>query len=257
MKKILLIIAAVIAATAQAGFAQCEEPVIEQLTSGDIDNDGIAVSGTKAVWQGKEPNGGDWEIFYYDGNSVTQLTDNTTDDTKPRIHGKHVTWQGQDTNEGDWEIFYYNGRCIQQITDNNYDDQSPRISASRIFWKAKPGSDWQVFSAAFPVSVSMRVTPRTINLKSKGQTITVTLLLGDSVKAGDVVVSSLTLLGDVPPSKAIVNAASNKLILKFSRPEVQSLLSVGNAVEIKLTGKTQDGTFITATDTVKVIQPGH
>ncbi|MBN2020634.1 MAG: hypothetical protein JW749_10475 [Sedimentisphaerales bacterium] len=259
MKLNLLVITVmtIVLATAQAGYAQCEEPVIEQLTSGDVDKDNVRISGVHAVWQGEDPNGGDWEIYYYDGSTVTQLTDNNTADIEPDIKGSNVVWQGRDANEGDWEIFYSNGQCFLQITDNNQDDGNPQVSASRIFWKGWVGVNWEVFSAAFPVGVSMKVSPRTINLKSKGQSITATLLLGDDLKADDVVVSSLRLLGQVPASKVKISARSNKLIAKFDRPEVQTLLQTGNDVEITLTGKMQDGTFITATDTVKVIKPGN
>jgi hypothetical protein len=249
----VIMILAVVLATAQAGLAD-EGLVIEQLTDGDINNAGIAISGAHAVWQGKEPN--DWEIFYYDGNTVTQITENDTDDIRPQIQGSSIVWQGRDTNEGDWEIFYYNGQGVVQITDNNNDDVNPRISAARIFWKGWDGQNWQVFSAAFPVSITMKVSPATINLKSNGQSITVALSLGTALKAGNVDISSLRLLGQVAASSAVVVSGSNKLIIKFDRSEVQSLLQAGSNVEITLTGKMKDGTVITATDTVKVINPG-
>jgi hypothetical protein len=252
----MITVAAIVFAAAPCGLAECEVPVVEQLTSGVVTNNNIDISGAHAVWQGRESSVSDWEIYYYDGSTVIKVTDNSTDDINPQIKGSSVVWQGRDTNEGDWEIFYYNGGCVVQITNNRYDDESPRISDERIFWEGWDGSRWQIFSAAFPTSVLMRVSPKTINLKSKGQTITVSLLMGDKLKAKNVDVSSLHLFGQIPVSKAMVVAGSNKLILKFDRPEIQSLLQIGNNVGITLTGKMQDGTLITAMDTAKVIQPG-
>jgi hypothetical protein len=251
----MIIIAAVVFATAQYGLAQCEEPVVEHLTSGVVNNENIDISGAHAVWQGRESSVSDWEIYYYDGNSVIRVTDNSTDDINPQIKGSSIVWQGRDTNEGDWEIFYYNGGCVVQITNNRYDDESPRISDERIFWEGWDGGRWQILSAGFPTNVLMKVSPKTINLKSKGLAITVSLLMGDTLKAKNVDVSSLRLFGQIPVSKSVLVAGSNKLILKFDRPEIQSLLQVGNNTAITLTGRMKDGALITAADTAKVIQP--
>ena len=82
-------------------------------------------------------------------------------------------------------------------------------------------------------------------------------MLGNNLKANDVVVSSLRLQGQLVPSKAVAMTGSNKLIIKFDRPDVHSLLKLGSNVGVTLTGKMRDGTYIAATDTVKVIRPGH
>jgi hypothetical protein len=263
----VIITLGVVFAAAQAGFHHqgCpdkdgivppEASFIEQLTAGDVNNSNISIFGSRAVWQGKEPNGGPTQIFYFDGNDVTQITDGNTNNIRPQIYGSNIVWQGRDTNEGDWEIFWSNGQSIFQITDNNFNDINPRVSASRIFWKGLDGNDWQIFTAALPIGITMKVSPETINLKSRGQTILVAIWLGTNLKAIDVNISSLRLMDQVAPSKVVVSTGSNKLILKFDRQAVQSLLQVGNKVAITLTGKMNDGTVIMATDTVKVIQPG-
>ncbi len=249
----VIIVLAVVMAAAQAGFADIQEPIVEQLTFGDVNNSNIAISGSFAVWQGKEPNGGPWEIFFFDGNSITQLTDSNTDNIRPQISGKNIVWQGRDPNQGDWEIFWSNGKAILQITDNNFDDVNPRVSGSRIFWKGFVDGNWQIFTAAFPVSVSVKVSPRTINLKSNGKTITVALSLG-TLKAVDVNAASLRLNGQIVALRTA--GSGSKLIIKFDRQAVQAILSVGDSIEITITGKMKDGTPITATDTVRVINPG-
>jgi hypothetical protein len=257
-------ICAVLAITAilglsQAGFGDCEDLVTEQLTNNDTNETNIKISGQNAVWTGKDTdaNGGDYEIYFYDGNSVSKLTDNDTDDIKPAISGKSVVWQGRDADDGDWEIFYYNGQCIRQLTNNDYDDISPRISGSLILWRGWDGNDWEVMRAVLPTVLRMKVSPSSINLKSKGNWITIRLYLGSTLQAEDVIVSSLLLEGEVTASKAIISKGSNSLMGKFSRADVQALLDTGKAVEITLTGQMQDGTLFTATDTVKVIKPGN
>ena len=119
----VIIISAAVFSAAPAGLAQCEELIIEQISDSNTDNSNISVCGSKAVWQGRDSNNGDWEIYYDDGNNVTQLTDNDTNDIKPKIlcQGPSIVWQGQDTNEGDWEIFYVanllEGMGRQQLAD--------------------------------------------------------------------------------------------------------------------------------------------
>jgi len=237
--------------------AACEEMAIEQITDNDTNDINIKVSGKFAVWIGQDDdaNGGDSEIYFFDGNSITKLTDNTTDDVNPRILGGSVVWQGKD---GDWEIFYYDGTCVRQITNNDLDDVSPRLTGTRIMWQGKDSSgDWEIFTSSIPMPLRMRISPQTINLKSKGKSITVRLILGSDLDAADVVVSSLRLAGQIPATMVRISTGSNILMAKFSRPEIQALLEPGNNVEITLTGQFTDGSTFTATDTVKVINPGH
>lgn len=252
----LVIALAVVLGLSQAAIAECEALVTEQLTNNDTDDTNIKVSGNNAVWVGQDPNA-DKEIYFFNGNSVTKLTDNETNDIKPQIQGRKIVWQGRDPNGSDWEIFIYNGVCIQQLTDNNnVDDTNPRLSGTRIFWERHDGNDFEIMSAAVPKEVAIKVTPRTLNLKSKGKFINVQVLMNDSVKAADVNIASLILLDKVPPARVVVSAGRNTLMIKFGRAEVSALLAAGNSVEITLTGKLDDGTVFTASDRIRVINPG-
>ena len=229
--------------------------IVEQLTDNNTDDINPQVFRGHAVWQGEDPNGGDWEIYFYDGNSVASLTDNTTDDVNPQICGSAVVWQGWDGN--DWEIFYYDGQSVEKLTDNDYNDVSPKLSKSLIVWLTWDGNDWEISAAVKPESVTIKVTPQSLNLKSKGQWITCHVSMPADLRASDVLVSSLRLQGEVPASKVSVSERSNQLMIKFDRAAVQALLSPGEQVEITLTGQMADGTWIEASDTIKVINPGH
>ena len=113
-----------------------------------------------------------------------------------------------------------------------------------------------VIQAPGRVSVTMRVIPRTINLKRHRQWIMSTVWMGDTLRAEDVDVSSLRLLDTVTPSTVTIDLVKNQLRIIFDLVDVQSLLTAGDTVEITLTGQMQDGTLIAATDTVRVINPG-
>ena len=105
-----------------------------------------------------------------------------------------------------------------------------------------------------PRHVDLRITPRTLNLKSEGQWITAHLEF-ENASANDVNASSLLLNDVVPPSwwKILGNGT---LMVKFDRAAVQSILSVGDAVDVKVTGQWIDGGSFEAHDTIRVIDPG-
>jgi Tol biopolymer transport system component len=72
------------------------------------------------VWKGPggSDGGGDHEIFYYDGTSVTQLTTNSVYESSPQISDNgNVVWYARD--ENDYEIFYYDGTNVTQLTTNS------------------------------------------------------------------------------------------------------------------------------------------
>ena len=224
------------------------------LSNNDTNDINPKVSGKNVVWQWADPNG-DWEIRFYDSVDIINLTDNDTNDIKPDIFGGSAVWQGWDPN-GDWEIFYFDGETVSQVTNNDVNDTNPKISANLIVWQSDDGNDWEIMAMKIPQPAEMKVTPQSLNLKSRGQWIICHLTLPEGYTGSDVVVSSLLLQGVVTVDKVAGDKSSNKLVLKFNRSAVQSLLSEGNAVEITLTGQLSDGTEIEASNTIKVINPG-
>jgi len=110
------------------------------------------ISGSNVAWSASD--GSDYEIFFYDGTSVTQLTDNNYNDGYyyPTAHstslpisicGSRVVWDAE-VNDLDWEIFLYEGDSIRQITDNEYYEGDPKISDSLITWVHFDGYDAEI-----------------------------------------------------------------------------------------------------------------
>ena len=58
------------------------------LTDNETDDINPCISGFTIVWQGYD--GADYELYLWDGRTITQLTNNTYDDTDPRINGKVI-----------------------------------------------------------------------------------------------------------------------------------------------------------------------
>jgi len=98
------------------------------------------ISGNNVVWGGSD--GGDYEIFLYNGSSVTTITNNNIYDDNPQISGNNVVWESSDG--GDYEIFFYNGSSVTTLTDNNTLDDQPQISGNNIVWRGHDGSDTEI-----------------------------------------------------------------------------------------------------------------
>jgi hypothetical protein len=96
------------------------------------------------VWQGWD--GHDYEIFFYDGSTVTQLTNDFHDDVAPRIDERgHVVWRHFDGK--DYEIFFfYDGGMTRQITNTSYGEAGLRLNdGGPMVWSAGPdGEDREI-----------------------------------------------------------------------------------------------------------------
>jgi len=95
------------------------------------------------VWMGND--GQHYQIFYYDGSTVTQLTENSYDDHYPQINDSgHVVWYS--TLGSDDEIFYYDGNTTTLLTQNSYHDRWPQINDSgHVVWMGNDGNDREIF----------------------------------------------------------------------------------------------------------------
>jgi hypothetical protein len=233
--------------------ADSNDLILKQLTDNDTDDIKPQVSGAYAVWQGQDPNAGDWEIYFYDGNDVVRLTDNNSDDVNPQIDGPTAVWEGWDSNGSDWEIFFFDGSAVHQLSDNDYNDISPQLSDALVVWQCWDANDWEICSATIPVPVEFKFTPQSLNLRSRGRWVTCLLWLPEGYTGADIDTSSLLLLDAVSPVRVQASRRSTRVVMKFDRFAVQALLAPGPAVEVTLTGQLTDGTPISGSDTIKVI----
>lgn len=235
--------------------AALDPGIILQLSDNVTDDINLETSSANAVWQAADPDG-DQEIFLfvYDNNEITQLTNNLMDDVNPTISGTNVAWQAWDGN--DWEIFVYNGMVTTQLTDNDANDVNPKISKPLVFWQGSDGNDLEIFTARIPpqpVELSCKITPRSLNLKSKGKWVTCLIRFPDGVDAVAVDTASILLQGEIPPDSVKVSKRRNKILLKFSRSALQALLAPGSEVEVTVSCTSTDGTPIICSDTIKVL----
>jgi outer membrane protein assembly factor BamB len=115
--------------------------------------------------------------------------------------------------------------------------------------------DGQLYVLGTPPSVAatLRVEPRTLNLRSNGQSVNAHLEFAEPV-AGMVDPSTLRLEG-VPADRVQVHG-NTTIHAKFSREALIQVLSQGESVEVCATGALTDGRTFRACDVIRVILPG-
>jgi len=232
-----------------------------QITDNDRDDINPQISGSRVVWQGKDENGF-WQIFFYNGSEIQQLTDGPSDNINPQVVGHKIVWQGKNPlgTTDTWEIFYAKGTEITQVTNNDFDDVKPQLSRRMIAWTGGEGCDAEIYAAEIPRTpleeMIIKITPRTLNLSSKGKWIQCKVTLPKGVNAADVDLESFLLEEELSPERVKITGGK-KIQLKFSRSEFQDLFDdPAEESDITLTAMLKDGTVLEATDTIKVIDKG-
>jgi len=118
----------------------------------------------------------------------------------------------------------------------------------------------------FVIPVRVRITPRTLNLKSKGKFITCRIDFPKGFSARAVNLSTVNLVSDDSEPVAglpkpvsvhkVGRSGVTELMLKFPRADVEAILSPAPWVELTISGTLNDGTPFSGDDAIRVIKPG-
>ena len=92
-------------------------------------------------------------------------------------------------------------------------------------------------------SISLNIDPDTLNLKSKGRWITA-YLSAENASVHDVDVSTILLQDALAPERW--DYQDGVLMLKFNRQDFKDTAQVGESMQIKISGKWNDGTAFEA-----------
>jgi len=111
------------------------------------------------------------------------------------------------------------------------------------------------------IKATVVIHPRSLNLRSNGRWISVSIELEKGYSVKDINISSIKLNGKVSVDlTAPMEFADSKLIVKFDRKAVETLIldelaepTKFSSVTLTLTGKLKDGTTFSGNDTVKAI----
>ena len=115
--------------------------------------------------------------------------------------------------------------------------------------------DMGAYEYRLPIPADMRIIPRTISLRSKGQWIVAFIRLPEEYDVADIDPNSILLENEIEPEQFWPIEYLQIAIAKFNREDVQPILEVGD-IELTITGRLNDGTPFEAADTIKVIERG-
>jgi parallel beta-helix repeat protein len=151
--------------------------------------------------------------------------------------------------EGDYHLLA-GSPCID-TGDPNYAAESvkrdfdgkPRVMGGRI--------DMGAYEHGAVIPAEFRITPRTINLASKGNRLTCYIRLTEQYNVADIDPNSIFIEDEIEPEQLRLAEDQQVAIARFNREEVQNILSIGR-VQLRITGQLRDGTFFDGTDTIRV-----
>jgi hypothetical protein len=112
--------------------------------------------------------------------------------------------------------------------------------------------DMGAYEYRFTISAEARIVPQTINLASKGNWITSYIWLPEEYDVTDIDPNSVLLEDEIKPEQFSVDEQAQVATARFSREDVQAILEIGD-INLKITGRLNDGTVFDGTDTIKVL----
>ena len=105
------------------------------------------------------------------------------------------------------------------------------------------------------IAVEVKIIPRTINLASKGKWIGCYIWLPEECNVSDIDYNSILLEDEIAPDLFTFDEQEQVAIARFSREEVQAILSIGQ-VELTITGQLNDGTVFEGKDIIRLTHTG-
>jgi hypothetical protein len=120
-------------------------------------------------------------------------------------------------------------------------DGNPRIAAGRI--------DMGAYEAPPPAKV--RITPRTMNLASKGNSVTCYIRLAENYDVADIDPNSVLLQGKIEAESVQIDNVKQMVTAHFGYEDLKEILNVGE-VELIIILRLTDGTIFRGTDVISV-----
>jgi len=108
-----------------------------------------------------------------------------------------------------------------------------------------------------PVDAEININPNTLNLHSKGKWITCFIWLPEDYNVADIEPNTVRLEETIAAEWIWFEEQEQVAMVKFSRSDVRRIVSIGDEVELSVSGQLLDGTRFEGADTIKVIDKGR
>ncbi|MHC4316018.1 MAG: choice-of-anchor Q domain-containing protein, partial [Planctomycetota bacterium] len=228
-------------------------------------------NGTLCSWYGNSELRLSNCILWDDDNEIYNRDDSTIDITYSNVQGG---WPGEGNIDADprfVEPGYWDANGVWIDGDYHLLPDSPCIDTGDPNFMAEPNEtdldgkprvldgdndsvlvvDMGAYEYRFAILAQVRIVPKTINLASKGKSITCYIWLPDEYDVADIEPNSVFFEDEIQPEQFSADQQKQVAMLRFSREDVQPILEVGD-VELTITCQLTDGTSFEATDTIKV-----
>jgi hypothetical protein len=111
-----------------------------------------------------------------------------------------------------------------------------------------------------PLSVVVKITPKTINPRSKGGWINCTIQFPNDYSVGEVNTKTIAL-ENIGPTSYTIDEKANNLLMKFDRGDldIQELLkdlASEGSIPLSASGVLNDGTMFEGSDTIGILKQG-
>ncbi len=119
-----------------------------------------------------------------------------------------------------------------------------------------PRIDMGAYEYLPPIEARIRIMPRVLNLRSRGNWVLCKITFPAGCNVGDIDRGSILLEGQIEPGRVFVSERLQAAIAMFRRAELSAILQRGR-VELLVTGRLTDGTQFEGSDVIRVIDwPG-
>ncbi len=100
----------------------------------------VSLDDDQLAWAGWD--GTDYEIFFWDGESIRQITDNSQDDYEAQLNNGQIAWT---SHTGDrFDVMFYDGGTIQNVSNRpNLPDEDPHLMNGVIAWSGWNSSEFR------------------------------------------------------------------------------------------------------------------
>ena len=138
---------------------------VEQVTFNSMNDENPFINNmNEIVWSGWDGN--DFEIFHFDGSTVSQITTNNYDDRFPQLNDSGImAWTGYDTNGSN--VFRYDGattRLTNNINQGSHTSTWTQINNSGdMIWHDWDGTDYELFRYDGTSAAVTQVTSNSVN----------------------------------------------------------------------------------------------
>jgi len=104
-----------------------------------------------------------------------------------------------------------------------------------------------------PIEADIRITPRVLNLRSRGRFILAVIRLPEPYKVADIDQSSVMLEGQIPAGRTAIIESRNVAVARFNCRDLTDLLELTpGPIELTVTGRLNDQTPFEGTDTIRI-----